>query len=61
MVRRRGMVERMMDRVAAVEMRVVQGHFAAAVLVGMEAGRIFVGQGRRGHGCEQGRAGGGDQ
>jgi len=52
----------MMDRVVDRAMvRRMPRHLAAAVLSGMHAGRIFVGQGRRGRRGEQSRAGGGDQ
>jgi hypothetical protein len=57
-----GLVDGMVDRVmVVVVVRIAHRHFAAVVLVAMGARRVFVGEGRRGHGGEQCRAGGGDQ
>jgi len=50
-----------MERMTAVMVRRVKWHLTAVVLVAMDAGRIVVGQSRRGRDGEQSRAGGGDQ
>jgi hypothetical protein len=55
------MGDRVVDGMMMPRPAVVHRDFAAAVLVAVETGRIFVGQGRRGHCREQSRAGGGDQ